>query len=219
MTGAFLFDLDGTLIDSRRSIAAACNHALTSRGRPALPEETVAGFVGDGARSLLMRAAKLGPEETSELDALLDEFVTFYAAHPIEGTSWMPGATDALAALGNAKLGLVTNKPRAVTLPILRALGVEERFAVVIAGGDGPMKPDPAPVLAALHALAARPAASWIVGDGAQDVRAGKAAGCRTAAVLGGFQAEAELRAESPDLLLGSLAELAKATAGWRSPA
>ena len=56
MTGAFLFDLDGTLIDSRRSIAAACNHALTSRGRPALPEETVAGFVGDGARSLLMRA-------------------------------------------------------------------------------------------------------------------------------------------------------------------
>jgi phosphoglycolate phosphatase len=219
VTGAFLFDLDGTLIDSRRSIAAACNHALTGSGRLALSEAIIAGFVGDGARHLLARAAELGPDEGAALDALLAEFVRFYAAHPIDGTTWMPGAPEVLGSLGAAKLGLVTNKARAVTEPILRALGVAERFAVVVAGGDGPLKPDPAPIEAAVRALGATPAETWVVGDGVQDVRAGKAAGCRTAAITGGFHDEARLRAEAPDLVLGSLADLAAATAGWRSPA
>ena len=225
MTGALLFDLDGTLIDSRRSIALACNHALVRSGRAELPEDTIAGFVGDGARLLLARAAGLPATGAGELDVLLADFVRFYAAHPIDGTTWMPGAEGALAALGKGgwKLGLVTNKARAITLPILGALGVADRFAVVVAGGDGPLKPDPAPILAATRALGVAPVHTWVVGDAVQDVRAGKAAACHTVAVLGGFQTEARLRAEAPDLVLGSLAELAGALAGAtaapRSPA
>ncbi len=221
MSDAFLFDLDGTLIDSRRTIAAACNHALEIDGRPAIAESAIAGFVGDGARTLLARASGLGsaPEKSHELDALLRDFVRYYAAHPLDGTTWMPGARDALDRLGDARVGLVTNKAREVTESILRALGVVGRFGVVVAGGDGPLKPDPAPILFAVRALGATPEHTWVVGDGVQDVRAGKAAGCRTAAVLGGFHSEGSLRAEGPDVLLGSLSELAAATAGWRSPA
>ena len=219
MSYAFLFDLDGTLIDSRRSIADACNHALTRAGRPSLPQETIAGFVGDGARTLIARASGLGAEHTAEIDAMLAEFVRYYAAHPIDGTTWMPGARETLDALAGTPIGLVTNKARAVTEPILDALGVRALFGAVVAGGDGPMKPDAAPILAAMRTLGATAAGTWVVGDAVQDIRAGKAAGCRTAAVLGGFQAEARLRADTPDLVLGSLAELRAATAGWRPPA
>jgi phosphoglycolate phosphatase len=216
--GAFLFDLDGTLIDSRRSIAAACNHALAGAGMAALSEATIATFVGDGARNLIAKASGLAAESPG-LDAMLAEFVRFYASHPIEGTTWMPGAREALDALAGGPLGLVTNKARAVTEPILHALGIADRFGVVVAGGDGPLKPDPRPIWSAVTALGCSPGSTWVVGDAVQDVRAGKAAGCRTAAVLGGFQTEDRLRAEYPDLVVASLVELLAATGDWRSPA
>jgi phosphoglycolate phosphatase len=199
---AFVFDLDGTLIDSRQSIAAACNHALVQAGRAPLPPAEVAGFVGDGARNLLARAFR--EEARSEIvEDALAAFVEFYAAHPIDGTTWLPGARAALARAGRA--GLVTNKARPITVAILRALEVTSSFGAVVAGGDGPLKPDPAPVRSALRALGVAPETAWVVGDGVQDVLAGKAAGCRTAAVLGGFTSEERLRAAAPDVVLASL--------------
>jgi phosphoglycolate phosphatase len=203
-----LFDLDGTLIDSRRTIAAACNHALAWAGHPPLGLDVVAGFVGDGARALVMRA--LGTEAREELvERVLEEFLRFYAAHPILGTTWMPGALEALDALSAHPLAIVTNKARVATEPVLDALGVRSRFAAVVAGGDGPSKPDPAPIGRAMRALGAEPASTWVVGDGVQDVLAGRRAGCRTAAVLGGLAPEQTLRAAGPDVVLSSLAELA----------
>src|SRR5450631_4012269 len=103
------FDLDGTLIDSRGDIAAACNHVLSWAGRATLPEATIASFVGDGARSLLARAFKI-EKDARELDGIVEEWRRFYVAHPIDHSTWMPGAReamDALAARGIA-LALVT---------------------------------------------------------------------------------------------------------------
>jgi phosphoglycolate phosphatase len=204
---AFLFDLDGTLIDSRRSIAAACNHALVRMRRAELADAEIVTYVGNGARHLVARA--LRAEASSELtEEALGHFVEYYAAHPIDGTEWMPGAREALDLLAGRRIGLVTNKTRAITVPILRALGIESRFDVVIAGGDAPLKPDPAPIALAMSRVGSTAARTWLVGDGVQDVRAGKSAGCRTAAVLGGFHSEERLRAESPDKLLRSLTEI-----------
>jgi phosphoglycolate phosphatase len=199
-----VFDLDGTLIDSRRSIAAACNHALAAAGRAPLPELEIAGYVGDGARTLVARAFREEPR-SAVVDAALVEFVRFYTAHPILGTTWLPGAREAL---GFGRATLVTNKARAITVEILRALDVAHLFVAVIAGGDGPLKPDPAPILAAVRALGAPAASTWVVGDGVQDLLAGKAAGCRTAAVLGGFTSEERLRAVGPDVVLASLEKI-----------
>src|SRR5271166_3067718 len=129
---AVAFDLDGTLVDSRLDIAAACNHVLVQAGRAPLAPQVVAGFVGDGVRALLARAFGL-PGDAGELDPLVQQLVTYYAAHPVVHTTWMPGALDALGKLEGRPAALVTNKARVVTLAVLDALGVRDRFAFVYA--------------------------------------------------------------------------------------
>lgn len=204
---AFAFDLDGTLVDSRLDIVAACNHVLVHAGRAPLAPEVVEGFVGDGVRKLVARAFGLA-DDAPELDALADEFVRYYAAHPADRTTWMPGALAALDALSGLPTALVTNKARAVTLRVLDALGGGERFAFVYAGGDGPLKPSPAPIVAVAGAFGVEVPALWVIGDAAQDVRAARAAGAVAVAVLGGFATEEKLRAARPDALLRSIDEL-----------
>jgi phosphoglycolate phosphatase len=206
---AVAFDLDGTLIDSRLDIAAACNHVLTSEGAAPLPADVIATFVGDGGRALIARAFGVPDVDGDErLEAGLREFVSFYAAHPVTQTCWMTGALASLEALAALPLALVTNKARAVTERVLAELGVTARFAFVYAGGDGPRKPDPAPILAVARALQVEPADLWMVGDGAQDVLAARAAGACSVGVTGGLGDEARLRAASPDAVLSSMADL-----------
>ena len=206
---AFVFDLDGTLVDSRIDIATACNHALVASGREPLPIDRVATFVGDGARKLLARAFG-----TDDVEAPLAEFLRYYAAHPVDHTRWMPGARDALAKLVPA--AIVTNKARVVAERVVEALGI--RVEVLVAGGDCPLKPDPAPILRAVAALGSRPSETWVIGDGVQDALAGKAAGCPTIAVLGGFHAEDRLRAAGPTRVVSSLEELLTAPDALRLP-
>jgi phosphoglycolate phosphatase len=204
---AIAFDLDGTLIDSRRDIAAACNHALTAAGRPPLPLEVIVTFVGDGIRALVGRAFGLAPDDPA-LDPHVAVLVRYYEAHPVDGTVFMPGAREALDALTDLPLALVTNKARSVTLSVLEALGILGRFAFVYAGGDGPLKPNAEPVLACARALSAEREALWVVGDGDQDVRAARAAGAYAVGVLGGFAPEEKLRGANPHVVLASIGEL-----------
>ncbi|HEY6460073.1 MAG TPA: HAD hydrolase-like protein, partial [Polyangiaceae bacterium] len=139
---ALAFDLDGTLVDSRLDIAAACNHVLEGAGRAALPLEVIEGFVGDGVRALVSRAFGL-PVDAAEVAPLADAFVAYYEAHPVDRTSWIPGALGVLDALAAAGIpaALVTNKARPITSALLDRLGARERFAFVWAAGDGPLKP------------------------------------------------------------------------------
>jgi 2-phosphoglycolate phosphatase len=206
------FDLDGTLIDSRADIAAACNHALAWSGRAELSADEIGAFVGDGARSLLARAARASGLDlaSAELDALLAEFICFYAAHPVVRSRWMPGALDLVLSLEarGVRLALVTNKARTVTIPILSALDVLSRFDAVYAGGDGPLKPSAEPMTRIMRELASSPADTWLVGDGVQDVGAALAVGCACVAVLGGFHSEAALRAAGATHVVASLTEL-----------
>jgi phosphoglycolate phosphatase len=205
--GAVAFDLDGTLIDSRLDIAAACNHVLVAAGRAPLDIAVIATFVGDGVRALVSRAFGI-PSDSPDLDELERAFVARYSAHAVAHTTWMPGALDALEALRDIPVAVVTNKARSVTLAVLEALGAGDRFAFVYAGGDGPLKPRPEPVLAAARALGVPVDALWVVGDGDQDLLSARAAGAVAVGVLGGFGSEARLRAALPEALLASLVEL-----------
>jgi phosphoglycolate phosphatase len=211
---AVLFDLDGTLVDSRGDIAAACNHALEAVGRAPLAEAVISGFVGDGARMLVARALGAAADDAL-LERALAAFHRYYEANAVVHTKPMPGCTDVLDAMGARPAALVTNKPRAATLAVLRGLGLLDRFAVVRAGSDGPLKPDPRALLEPLAALGVEPERAWMVGDGEQDVRAGRAARCQTVGVRGGLQGDARLEASAPDALFASLAEVA---AALRSP-
>jgi phosphoglycolate phosphatase len=206
---AVVFDLDGTLIESRGDIAAACNHALEACGRSALPIEIIRTYVGDGARMLIARAFELSPE-APEVDRALEDFHAYYQANPVKYTHLLPGVAEVLAALGAAAIpmAVATNKPRKTTLLVLDALALTPRFSAVAAGGDGPLKPHPFIVEAVLAQLGVEPRDAWMVGDGPQDVGAGRAAGTATIGVLEGFVDPARLREAKPDLLLASMHEL-----------
>ncbi len=169
-----VFDLDGTLIDSRLDIAAAANHALGARGLPQLSVPELSSFVGDGARLLLARAARLDPE-APELEPLLEAFLDYYAAHPTDHTELLSGAHEALAALAHLPLALCTNKPRRITDLVLAQLPLPTTFAVVVAGGDLPRnKPDPLPLQHVARALSLSTAQLVMVGDGPQDILCAK---------------------------------------------
>ncbi|HVJ18980.1 MAG TPA: HAD-IA family hydrolase [Polyangiaceae bacterium] len=205
---AIVFDLDGTLIDSRRDIATACNHALATHGLETLPLAQVEAFVGDGARALLSRAAGLA-EEDPRVSQLLEAFLDYYAAHPTDQTPLMPGAAEALAALAELPLAICTNKPRRTTLAVLEGLALKPYFRAINAGGDLPeKKPHPAPLLHLARELGLPPAELLMVGDGPQDVLAGHAAGSITVGVRGGIQAVERLLAAEPHHLLSTLHEL-----------
>jgi phosphoglycolate phosphatase len=207
---AVAFDLDGTLIDSRLDIVAACNHTLARAGRAPLSAEIVSTFVGDGVRALVARA--FGVPETDapdpQLDAWCEAFIAYGAAHPATHTTWMPGALQALDALAGLPLAVVTNKARVVALAVLDALGGRSRFGFVYAGGDGLLKPRPDPVVAVARAFEVDVERVWVVGDAEQDILAARAAGATAVAVRGGFHDDARLQAASPEVILSSLLEL-----------
>jgi len=203
-----VFDLDGTLVDSRRDIAEAANHALEKAGLQRLPHDELESFVGDGAPLLMARAARIDVKD-EKTQAMVADFLDYYAEHPIDYTLPMPGALAALDAFANLPLGICTNKPRRTSLAVLRGLKLEARFKGVVAGDDLPQrKPDPAPVLEAARLLGLPAAEIVMVGDGPQDVLSGRAAGAFTVGVRGGIQAFERLAASQPDLLIDTLAEL-----------
>jgi phosphoglycolate phosphatase len=205
---ALIFDLDGTLIDSRADIARSANRALAALGFAELPLETISEFVGDGASKLLERAARIGPDDP-RVAPLLRVFLDEYAAHPVVTTTVFPGAREALEALSALPLALCTNKPRVTTELVLRALDLERYFRAVVAGDDLPRrKPDPLPISHLAERLGVPAAHVLVVGDGAQDIEAGRAAGARTVGVRHGIQPLERLLAAKPERVLDSLAEL-----------
>jgi phosphoglycolate phosphatase len=204
-----LFDLDGTLVDSAPDIAAALNAALAELGQPTHPLPVVTGYVGDGAAKLVERA--LAPGAQLDQDLLLERFRAQYAANVCVATLPYPGIVDTLERLaaGGAPLAVVTNKPGVLARALLQALSLDRFFADVIGDGDGfPRKPSPEIALhvCARHAVA--PAETLLVGDGLPDVRLGRAARCRVAAVTWGYTPRALLLAERPDWTVDAPHEL-----------
>jgi phosphoglycolate phosphatase len=214
-----VFDLDGTLIDSRGDIVAAVNHALSRSGRSPLPAPRIVRYVGDGARTLCARAAEL-PETNEEVDRLLELFIAYYIEHPIDFTRWTPGAHEALDALvqiPEVTLAICTNKPRATTEAVLTALGVRGRFPIIVAGGDLPAKkPDPGPLLHIAEVLRVSNEAMVMVGDGPQDIECARRANVRSIAVDSGFFPAERLRQYQPDVFLQSLFGLPEVIERWR---
>ncbi len=218
---AVVFDLDGTLIDSRGDIVAAMNHALISTKRSPKPASTIVRLVGNGARSLCAQAALL-PDDDPETDELVQYFLDYYSAHPLDFTRWSPGALQALedlASMDDMLIGLCTNKHRSTTDAVLATLGITDRFHAVVAGGDLPeRKPDPAPLHLASKLLGVDPRAVVMVGDGVQDIACAKNAGAWSIAVESGFTPADDLMMAHPNVAVKDLSLVAGIVQRWREP-
>ncbi len=204
-----LFDLDGTLVDSGRDIAAAVNHTLEDLCLAPLPQEEVLGYVGDGVRRLMERVLeRLGRDDVDEQIKL---FRAYYREHALDNTRPYPGLLGILRDLRPARVGVVTNKPGYFARMILDGLSLSDRIGVLIGGDETEnLKPNPEPVLAACKKLGRPPAAGIMIGDYHNDIQAGRAAGMSTCGVLWGFVGSAPVKTAQPDYLAGDADELRK---------
>jgi phosphoglycolate phosphatase len=199
----FLFDLDGTLIDTRADLAAAVNRMRAGHGLPALSVERVAAYVGDGVRVLAQRALEGAPVE---VDLAAREIAAAYAEHLVDATVPYPGVDEGLRALHGAGhvLGLVTNKPAPHAKRLLDHFGWTGLFAVVLGGGDTPeLKPHPLPLQMAMQRTGHSPANTWMVGDHHTDLEAARRAGVGSIFLDSGF---GHPGAEKPDLAFSGFA-------------
>jgi phosphoglycolate phosphatase len=183
------FDLDGTLIDSRRDLAGAANALIVERGGMPLSEDAVGRMVGDGAAALVRRAFAATGLTVDE--ASLTRFLALYDTRLLETTRPYRGIIESLRAIEHqAVLAVLTNKPLAPTRKLLAELQLAPFFATVV-GGDGPFprKPDPQGLHHLMHQHHVPPGRTILVGDSPIDAATARAAGAAFCAARYGFGA------------------------------
>ena len=140
---ALIFDLDGTLIDSKRDLIQSVNAMLQGMGRETLHEDTISGYIGHGAPQLIGKALGNGATE-AERERALKFFLAHYEEHKLDSTCAYPGVAKALDELRGFSMAVLTNKPVRVSLRILEGLGLAKYFRAVHGGNSfETKKPDP----------------------------------------------------------------------------
>jgi phosphoglycolate phosphatase len=205
---ALIFDLDGTLIDSKLDLALAVNATLEHMGRATLSHERIYGYVGKGAPRLIEQA--LGPGASpADCQQGLEYFLSYYRQHMLDNTVTYPGVREGLAALEGLPMAVLTNKPVRFSQYILDGLGLAGYFRFVYGGNSfETKKPDPAGMEVLLRDFKAAPKQAMLVGDSEVDVQTARNAGTWACGVTYGLGSE-RLAEYPPDLLVDSLVELA----------
>lgn len=207
-----LFDLDGTLVDSRADLANSVNLMLTELGRDPLSSCRVLNFVGEGARLLVERSLSASaeiPPQPDEVDHALKIFQHHYREHLLDFTRVYPEVEETLSSLSHVPKAIVTNKPYEFSVALLEGLGMLSQFQVVLGGDSLPeRKPSPMMLLEAARSIGVSPSACLMVGDTKFDVVAGQAAGMKTCGYVPGFRGRTELAEAGADFLIERFSEL-----------
>ncbi len=205
-----IFDLDGTLIDSRLDLAHAVNATRAHMSMPALEHERVYSYVGNGAPVLIRRA--LGEQATEiEVEEALEFFLEYYREHYLDYTVLYTGVRESLDRLRDAgkRMAVLTNKPVRISQAIIDGLGVGGHFFQVYGGNSFDFKkPNPIGVQALLRETGIPASRSLMIGDSSVDILTGRNAGITSAGMTYGFQPET-LVDPAPDRLFDSMPELA----------
>lgn len=209
---AYVFDLDGTLLDTLADIGAACNAVLGKHGYPQHPVDAYSRMVGNGFDILVRRA--LPSDRAPDACALADlttEARAYYAEHMMEQTRPYPGMTRTLRALAESgiKLATLSNKPDAMSVKLIARYFPDIPFAEVHgARPDVPLKPVPDGLLAMLANIGADAKQTCYVGDSNVDIETAKNAGVRGVGAAWGFRGRAELAAAGADFIIDMPEEL-----------
>jgi len=202
-----IFDLDGTMIDSKLDLALAVNAMLEHKGRPPETHEAIYGLVGNGAPTLVRRA--LGESASdAEVESALAYFLSYYREHMLDNTVLYPGVLECLQGVEKYSLAVLTNKPVRFSVAIIEGLGISRYFRYIYGGNSfEKKKPDPIGVETLLRDFKAAPKQAMIIGDSEIDVQTARNAGTWACGVTYGLGSD-RLPQCAPDLLLDSLTEL-----------
>lgn len=209
-----LIDLDGTLVDSVPDLAFSVDETMKALGLPPRGEAAVRDWVGNGVERLVERALVNdvdGKPDAESFARALPVFMDIYARNTSGRSRLYPGVVEGLDRMTKAglRLACVTNKAERFTLPLLRDLGILDRFEFVVSGDTLPVKkPDPAPLLHAAAKAGADPHECLMIGDSKSDVQAARAAGFGIVCVSYGYNHGEDIRRYEPDAVIDSLAEL-----------
>ena len=209
-----IFDLDGTLVDSRLDLVHSVNAMLRHFHRPELPDDAIASYVGDGAPMLVRRA--LGdPDDQQFVQEALEYFLSYYRVHKLDYTQLYPGIKEALESIrdqngSDRRMAVLSNKPVNPSRAIVDALGLGEFFVRVYGGNSfNTKKPDPLGVRTLLEETGTRSDEGIMIGDSSIDVITGRNADLWTCGVTYGF-APRTLNDAPPDVLVDSPSDLAQ---------
>lgn len=201
-----IFDLDGTLIESKWDIAHSVNLTLEELGLPRRPQEEIFGFVGDGVKRLLRLA--VGEENQAKYEEALRVFRGHYLAHCLDRTRFYPGVETVLTHFADKHKAVATNKSMEYTKVILDGLG-NHHFAYVVGGDNGyGLKPEPGMLLNIMEALRVPRERTVLIGDSTNDINGGHNAGIRVCAVGYGMGNREKMAACRPDWFIERPEEL-----------
>lgn len=204
----YLFDLDGTLLDSKEDIAIAVNYGLEKVGLGQKPVEDIVKFVGYGAKKLIEDLLPDHPQEIK--DQVLEHFRQFYTANPVIRSTLYEASVEVLESLKQKgkKTAVVTNKYESISVDILKHFGILDLVDLVV-GADttAEKKPSPVPVLYAVEKLGQQQQRSIMIGDSETDILAGKNAGTYTCLVLHGYGNKQTALSLNPDFVIQNFKE------------
>lgn len=207
----YLFDLDGTLVDTAPDINAGLNVALVEHGYQPVNEALTRHWIGHGAKVLVEQAFDHQDTRDDESEPVLKAFLDYYASHVADLSRPYPGVLDALSSLRTrgARLAVVTNKMTMFSIAILNALGMAQHFDAVVCG-DTTASPKPAadPALHACKALGIAPGDALFVGDSETDVLCARAAGCPIVCVRDGYNHGIPAERLGADAVIESFSDL-----------
>ena len=203
----FIFDLDGTLIDSRKDIANAVNYTRKQYHVRELDMMDIARYIGHGVNNLINK--NIPGLEPQELEKALDIFKGYYEKHCVDETTVYPGVPEVLKHFKTKAMAIVSNKPSLFTKLILDNKNLSSYFQLILGEESHPQKkPDPAPLLHVIEQLGGKPDRNCMVGDWITDIEAGQRAGMVTVGCLYGIGNPEEVKESRPDYLIDSILQL-----------
>ncbi|HEX5538624.1 MAG TPA: phosphoglycolate phosphatase [Methylophilaceae bacterium] len=213
---AVALDLDGTLLHTAPDLAVAANLMLAELGRPAVAEDAIVSYIGNGAAKLIKRLLTGQMDGEPEADIFNEAQALFYR-HYAEvldvHTQFYPGVVEGLRTLKGRglRLACITNKPAQFTAPLLKIMGLHAYFDLVVSGDSlARKKPDPLPLLHVCEQFAITPAEMAMIGDSAADMEAARAAGCYAIYVPYGYNRGVSAADAGADAVIGSLTDAAR---------
>lgn len=197
-----IFDLDGTLIDSKKDIAHCVNWTLSEMGLPDIDQEVIYTYVGHGVRELIEQSI-IEAHGQDSFDRGLKIFDKYYMAHLLDHTCLFPEMAEVIEAYKNKDMAVITNKPQKYTDAIMAGLKLDEYFGAVLGReATAKPKPNPDPIYKVLEMIPAKKERTVIIGDTEIDIETGKKAGVLTCGVLFGFGKAEVVRGAEPDFII-----------------